>query len=170
MKKCRVCLIEKKLDEFYNRGDRKHAKRSMCIDCHSARRIARYAKATKDEEFRKQHALCSAEWRKKNIAKAMFIRARSRAKNKNLDFNITIEDIQIPEFCPILGIKLEPANGLASDNSPSLDRIDSNLGYIKENIIVCSYRANRIKNDSSFEEIEKLYSWILERKKHERRE
>ena len=46
--------------------------------------------------------------------------------------------------------------------SPSLDRIDPNRGYTKDNIIVMSYRANRIKNDATKEEIKKLAEWIKE--------
>ena len=87
------------------------------------------------------------------------MRAKNRAKNKNLPFDITLEDIIIPEFCPILGIKLEKGNGIACDNSPSIDRINSDFGYTKDNIVVCSYRANRIKNDSSIQEIEMILKW-----------
>ena len=159
MKKCKACLIEKSLDLFYNRGDNKNAKRSLCIECHLERRKNRYAKASENESFKKEHAAKAAKWRKENVAKNMLSRAKSRAKNNSLEFDISLEDIIIPDICPILGIKLEPACGIASDNSPSIDRLDSDKGYIKGNIIVCSYRANRIKNDSTKQEIEKLYEW-----------
>ena len=159
MKKCKVCLVEKDLEQFYNRGDRKNAKRSMCIDCHSERRKNRYAKACENEQFKKEHAKKQAIWRKENVAKAMLSRAKSRAGYRNLEFDLLLEDLTIPENCPILGIKLEPANGIANDNSPSIDRIDSSKGYTRENIIVCSYRANRIKCDANFEDIEKIYNW-----------
>ena len=88
------------------------------------------------------------------------MRARARAGNKGLLFEIQLEDIAIPDKCPILGIELGIAEGIAADFSPSLDRIDSTKGYTKDNIVVISYRANRIKNDSSLEEIEKLYKWL----------
>jgi hypothetical protein len=165
MKICKVCLKEKNLEQFYNRGDRKYAKRSMCISCHSDRRRKRYTDATVNEEFKKEHAKQSSEWRKENPEKAMLTRAKSRAINKNLEFDLILEDVVIPDLCPILGIKLEKANGIASDNSPSIDRLDSSKGYTKNNIIVCSYRANRIKSDSSFEDIEKLYNWYKKMEK-----
>ena len=42
-------------------------------------------------------------------------------------------------------------------SSPSLDKVIPSLGYVKGNIWVISYRANTIKNNCTFEEIEKLY-------------
>lgn len=82
--------------------------------------------------------------------------AKYRAGEKNLAFNITPEDIIIPEFCPLLGIPLKIADGIASANSPSLDRIIPELGYVKENIWIISKRANTLKNDASLEELELL--------------
>ena len=94
--------------------------------------------------------------------------ARYRAKKKGLEFNITKEDIlPIPEFCPILGIKLErvrgSANALSGYTSPTIDRIDNTKGYVKGNVHVISMRANHIKRDASFDEIEKLYLYLKER-------
>jgi hypothetical protein len=98
----------------------------------------------------------------------MWCHARKRAKKNNLEIDITPFDIpEIPELCPVLGIKItrnikeNSKNHGPSDNSPSLDRIDTSLGYIKSNIRIISNRANRIKSDSSFEEIEKIYKDLL---------
>jgi hypothetical protein len=38
-------------------------------------------------------------------------------------------------------------------NSPSLDRIDNNKGYVKGNVIIVCSRANCIKNDGTWQEI-----------------
>ena len=69
-------------------------------------------------------------------------------------------DVIIPDICPMLGIKLFTGNGVLGDNSPTLDRIDSTLGYTKDNIQVISYRANRIKNDATVEELEKIVEYM----------
>jgi len=92
--------------------------------------------------------------------------ASRRARKKDLEFNLTPQDIpEIPEYCPIFNIKLEKHNGLGPrDNSPSLDRIDSTKGYVVGNIRIISNRANRIKADSTFEEIETLYKDYLKLK------
>jgi hypothetical protein len=65
-------------------------------------------------------------------------------------------DIRIPEFCPVLGIPLKPGKGQATANSPSLDRIDPNGGYTRENTHVISHRANMIKNNATPDELAKV--------------
>lgn len=85
--------------------------------------------------------------------------ARDRAKEKNMEFTITKNDIIIPNYCPIFGIEIIKGIGVANftDNSPSLDRIDNSLGYIPENVRIISWKANRLKSQASFEEYEKIY-------------
>lgn len=85
--------------------------------------------------------------------------AKSRAKARNLDFNLELSDIIIPEFCPILGIKLERGGQIF--NSPSIDRIDPLKGYIKGNIRIISQRANTMKNDASIKEMQTFCENII---------
>lgn len=82
---------------------------------------------------------------------------RSGAAKRGIDFELTIDDLYLPEVCPILGIELKVGKGSPSRNSPTVDRIDNSKGYTKDNIWVISMRANSLKSDASFEEIEKLY-------------
>lgn len=98
-----------------------------------------------------------------NIAQRMLIRARSRAKLVGIPFNLTIEDIVIPQFCPILGIELVSRQTKGyGPSSPSLDRIIPKLGYIKGNVRVISARANLLKNDASIEELERVIADLKE--------
>lgn len=86
----------------------------------------------------------------------MWERAKHRAKRQGVPFDIAWTDIAIPEYCPMLGIKME--HGADNHhNSPSLDKIVPRLGYIVGNIQVISKRANRIKTDASFSEFELMY-------------
>ena len=87
----------------------------------------------------------------------MLSSARSRARSKNLDFNIDLSDIELPEVCPLLGIPLS-INASNKDFAYSLDRIDSSKGYIKGNVWVISDRANRLKNNATLKELEMLVS------------
>lgn len=90
----------------------------------------------------------------------LYTNAKNRAKRKGVEFNIDINDIIVPEFCPILGLKLIHGVGRWIDECPSLDRIDSTKGYIKDNIHVISYRANMLKNNATIEELEKIVNFL----------
>lgn len=88
----------------------------------------------------------------------MLCSAKGRAKKLSLPFDLNMENIIIPEKCPLLGIPLRfnkrTRNGFNCNDSPTLDRLVPEKGYTKENTVVISYRANRIKNDSSLAEFE----------------
>jgi hypothetical protein len=98
----------------------------------------------------------------KNLIKWMVDGARRRSKRMRLSFNLTREDIVVPEVCPILGIPLFPGVGQRKrhDGSPSLDRVDPVKGYVKGNVGVISYKANRIKNNGTAEEHLKIANWM----------
>lgn len=83
--------------------------------------------------------------------------ARRNAKRRGEECSLELNDIVIPEYCPVLGIKLEPGSRSHQDCSPSVDRIDSTKGYFKDNVWIISARANRIKNNATIEEIGMLY-------------
>ena len=102
-----------------------------------------------------QAAQNAKRWRTTNPENAMF-EARKRAKTRGLAFDIEIDDVEIPFCCPVLGCELVAQVGLVQANSPSLDRIDQALGYVKGNVWVISWRANRIKNDATLAELEAL--------------
>jgi hypothetical protein len=85
---------------------------------------------------------------------------KSRCKRKGLPFNLTLEDLVIPEFCPVLGIPLIKRRGKFSDNSPSVDRTVPHLGYVKGNVSIMSYRANRIKCHASLDDLRKIVAYM----------
>lgn len=82
---------------------------------------------------------------------------KTRAKKQGVPFELTAEDLVTPEFCPVLGIRLERSTnpkGGVTDCAPTVDRLIPELGYIKGNIIIVSHKANRIKNNATVEELE----------------
>lgn len=119
-----------------------------------------YADAHKDE-----HTEYSKKYRRKYPERTLFRAARTRSKIRNLEFNLDYSDVVIPEYCPILGIKIEiyAGNGRCGGymNSPSLDRIDNTKGYIKGNVQVISHKANSMKFTASKEELLKFAQWVL---------
>jgi len=83
----------------------------------------------------------------------IFRRAKRRAKELGLPFLIQMEDVVIPEICPVLGIKMKlTARGSSRMEAPSLDRIIPALGYVPGNVCVISQGANRIKGNRSLDE------------------
>lgn len=96
-----------------------------------------------------------------NPEKMMWTSAKHRAKLKGVKFEITPQDITIPLCCPVLGTTLaRKATKGPADTSPTLDRLQPEKGYVVGNIAVISLRANRIKNDATLEELEKVTSWL----------
>lgn len=93
----------------------------------------------------------------------MLARAKQRAKKSGVPFTITLSDIQVPVKCPYLGICLYVGHEVAGPNSPSLDRIIPELGYIPGNIEVVSHRANTAKNDFTPEELLYFAEAIIKR-------
>lgn len=91
----------------------------------------------------------------------MLKNARIRARQAEVPFTIAVEDIVIPTNCPILGIPIFQAKGKrgGGENSPSLDRIVPERGYVPGNIIVISNRANRLKSDASIDELRDIASF-----------
>lgn len=97
-------------------------------------------------------------WRLKNYKQQWMYRIQQRCLKRNIEFNLTIEDFDIPDICPALGCKI-----IVSDpkkfQTPSMDRIDPKRGYVKGNVRVISYRANQIKSNSSLEEMEAVLNY-----------
>jgi hypothetical protein len=60
----------------------------------------------------------------------------------------------------VFGIPITKGIGRLSDNSPSLNRIDNDKGYVKGNVEILSNRANRLINDGTLEEFRKIVAYI----------
>jgi hypothetical protein len=155
--------------------DRKHQAKGLCQECYSKMRwqlqtvnrekantasreyyarnkekITRKIKERylKDPVKRIAKSIKNKEWIRDNPEYVLWKCARLRAKKRGLAFNLDRSDICIPSHCPVLGIPLITGSGKFAHNSPSIDRIDNNGGYTKDNILVVSFRA--------LEELEKV--------------
>jgi hypothetical protein len=100
-----------------------------------------------------------------NPKQIMLNAARERAKENGYACTITTADIVIPEFCPLLGIRLErKQGGNVQASSPSLDKIKPKLGYVPGNVWVISHRANSLKGNATLQELQTLTANLA--KKH----
>lgn len=87
--------------------------------------------------------------------------AKARASKKDIPFTITVEDIAIPDVCPVFKTPFKRGTRADKDYSPSLDRIDSTQGYIPGNVQVISFKANKHKGTLTPTEIKQLAEYIL---------
>jgi hypothetical protein len=92
----------------------------------------------------------------------MWTHAKARAKNLSVPFNLEPTDITIPVTCPVLHIKLAVNKRTWKDDSPTLDRIKPALGYVRGNVRVISWRANRLKSDATLGDLEALVLYMKE--------
>lgn len=175
-KNCKTCLAEKSVDDFYEH-------RHECKKCTTAvRRFAYYSRP----EVRADAIKRASEAKKKpgyvglsnkhtseytrNRRKTMrgwcsiaLSEVRQRAKEKGLPFNLLLVDLVSvwPDSgkCPVLHLPLKPGDG-RTDDSPSVDRIIPELGYVKGNVAIVSWRANKIKNNATLGELVSLADWL----------
>ena len=52
----------------------------------------------------------------------------------------------------------------SNDNSPNLDRINSQKGYVKDNVIFISKKANQIKSNGNLAEHELICKFLRKHK------
>ena len=103
-----------------------------------------------------------------NTMAVQFRQRKNQALKKGIPFTINFDDIEQPEFCPILGIKLNYARGgkeghLRDPTKATIDKVVPELGYVPGNVFIISWRANKLKSDMTFEELEKIMNYIKEK-------
>lgn len=133
-KKLRTLVVE-------NKQRSQQAKANRLKEAKDRKRIETYGRPIISRE---------ASERSKTIAR-MYTRKRNNARRSKWTFSINLEDIVFPTHCPVLGLKLDYGNNSSGrkETSPSFDRINPKKGYVKNNVVIISWRANRIKNDGT---------------------
>ena len=97
-----------------------------------------------------------------NRLHSKLVSIKSLCKKKNIPYDLSIHDIVIPEYCPLLNIKLTCTVGEGRlDSTMSLDRINPELGYVKGNVRIISDLANRMKNSATEEQLKTFAINIL---------
>lgn len=134
-RECTKCGVWKRREDFHRHKSCRGGMNTVCKVC-------------RKPTSKRQYEGTSIEYR-------IWARAKSRARRKGLPFNIVVEDIVIPEVCPVLGTPMEV---------PSIDQHDPGKGYVTGNVVIMSNRANTLKNNGTLEEFECLVKYLKETK------
>ena len=151
---CTKCKILKPNSDFvYSKDNRNTKGRSYTTSCKSCRNL--YSKKLREnptESFIKS----KKEQSKKNKLNTVFLSSKGNAKKRGLEHNITkdyIEELYSLQngLCyytdKLMHIDLRDKNN--NKDCVSIDRIDSDKGYIFGNLVLCRWQVNRMKNDLS---------------------
>jgi len=114
-----------------------------------------------DSRFKK-HGEAGRNGKPGSVRYELWRGAKARAKQLGLPFDLSLDDVRVPDLCPILGIPLAVNVGgkAGCPNSPSLDRVIPSRGYIQGNVRVISHRANTLKNDGTLEEFRAILRYM----------
>ena len=104
-----------------------------------------------------------------HIARLRFTIKR-RAVGKGIVFDVDTKYLAAiaPNFCPIFKVPLKwgyGGNGSPADDSPSLDRIIPDKGYVRGNVAWISHRANTIKSTATEKELYAVADWLHQKRK-----
>jgi len=149
IKVCSTCKVEKLLIDFTSNKSMPSGYMTYCKDCNNRR----------NKIYRGDN---------QNITRACkrlfgYISRRCRLKSMEVDF-----DYQYIEYlynsqgglCAYTKDKLEL--GANSNNTLSIDRKDSSLGYIKSNIVLTTWKVNNCKQDLSLHEFKEICKKVIE--------
>ena len=149
-KKCSICNVLKNIDDFY-----KSQRSTKCKEC--VLNITREYKRKKrlDENFKKSEGQKQKERRVRLWQNTLI----HDSKHRGIKNDLTVNDInELFEnqsgLCYWFKIPLIPSNKTKHPQQPSLDRLDRNKGYTKDNVVLCCYSANIGRNEND------LKTWV----------
>lgn len=164
---CNNCGRTLPYSAFNQDKSRADGRRNRCRECDAAWFQAKYA----DPEWKKLHTQRSKDRRqrlKSDDPVQLWVEdavanAKQRARRHKLLCDIDLDFVRslVVDTCPLLGLPILYAGSVVSDNSATLDRKNPILGYTKGNLAVISHRANRLKSDSTIEELQTLLKNLI---------
>lgn len=127
-----------------------------CKKCNKSKPLEQFEKTINKDDVTKvyyRHTCKACRHAAVPVANKLLKEAKYRAKKRNLAFNLTLNDIQVPAICPVFHTPLIFRGG---PDAPSIDRIDNSKGYTKDNIIIVSLKANLFKSYATIDELKRL--------------
>ncbi len=146
-RQCSKCGNVKSNDNFYQTQRGNRCKECILIETRDYKRKKRL-----DPEHRKNEGVKQKE-RRVRLWQNTLIHDSKRRKVEN---TLTVDDIneifdKQNGLCHWFKIPLIPSNHKKYPQQPSLDRLDSNLGYTKDNVVLCCYSANIGRNENDID-------------------
>ena len=161
MKVCKQCNKELTDENWYKSLQKSYS--YVCKTCHTERtkqweeanpeRVKELQKKSKKKRYSPDN---SREYYHKRPEIGLWSRAKKRAEQKGIPFNIEVSDINIPDVCPLTGAKIETGRVSSKPSSPSLDKINPSKGYVKGNVWVISHLANTVKSNLTLKELQTI--------------
>jgi hypothetical protein len=144
MKVCFKCKQEKSYEFFFKHHQTSDGFHSWCKSCCTEGNNKSRAKQNSTIEGR---------------AKIFLQNARKSAAKRNQEFLLSVEDIvnfwkQQDEICAYSGRKMTLDAGKLE--TVSIERIDSSIGYTKDNTILVCQAINRMKSDFKYDDFYEL--------------
>jgi hypothetical protein len=186
MKTCTRCTTEfpETLEYFQPNKNCKNGLNSVCRIC-SREYMANWKKANEQklsqrrrELYAERYATAQAEKRRlileahplreraKIMRQGMLDRSRERGFlfDSHIMTNVyIIEWIRSTPNCPCCGISINyeyKQDARKTNASPSIDRIDTQKGYIIGNVALICWRCNNLKRDATADELEMIVRWM----------
>jgi hypothetical protein len=146
-KKCTICNNLKNIDDFY-----KSQRGSKCKECILNVTKEYKRQKRKNSDFRKKESLKQKERRIRLWQNALI----NDSKYRGIENTLTVDDInelfkKQNGLCFWFKVPLIPSDKSKNPQQPSLDRLDRNKGYTKDNVVLTCYSANIGRNDNDIE-------------------
>jgi len=138
---------EKLKENFY------HNRKNICKNCLKSKTKNRYQSMTEEEKTLYKEK--QKKWGVDNPFRLRFLALKNRAKTYSIDLNFDdsyLEELYKKQNGKCFYSGLDMTFERDGKYIMSVDRIDSNKGYVKDNVVLCCSIINSMKNTLSTEE------------------
>lgn len=118
----------------------------------------------------KEHVVSLSNKEKDNVSDITvarkMVQLQGSANKRKIEFDLsfsTVKNLMLQKQCWFTGVEFD--DDRESPESRSVDRLDSDKGYVEGNIVPCTVRINQLKSNASFEEIKMLYKKLKKARK-----
>lgn len=176
---CKECKQDKDKGEYYESlRNNKIYLNPRCKDCcrtinrerakqsdYKEKRKERYQRLIKSEDFVERRKSQSRKHYKSHHGRAASLlktanrRSSKFAEDCNLDVEFIVEKLKNGK-CEVTGIPFEYENKYGTSKNPlapSIDRIDSNKGYVKDNVRLVIWQFNLMKGELTDDQVNDIF-------------